>query len=113
MSVTLSPMPNIQSIKTQTIVDVIDVISEYLYNVSDERVENLLYNCREQLKIYQSYNYDDQYNESIITIFNMCHDMKIAYLLPPLFYSCLCEAYDNYTLNKYQMASLHGFTILV
>ena len=110
MSVTLSPMANIQPLKMQNIVD---EISKYLHNVSDERVENLLYNCREQLKIYQSYNYDEHYNASIITIFNMCHDMKIAYLLPPLFYSCLCEAYDNYTLNKYQMASLHGFTILV
>ena len=110
MRTILKTMPNIQPIKTQNIVD---VISKYLHNVSDERVENLLYNCREQLKIYQSYNYDKQYNSSVITIFNMCHDMKIAYLLPPLFYSCLCEAYDIYTLNKYQMASLHGFTILV
>lgn len=106
----LNTRPNTQLIKTQNIVD---EISKYLYNVSDERVENLLYNCREQIKIYQSYNYGDHYNSSIITIFNMCHEMKISYLFPPLFYSCLCEAYDNYTLKKYKMASLHGFTILV
>ena len=43
--------------------------------------KNLLYNCREHLKIYQSYNYANQYNSSVITIFKMCHDMKIAYLL--------------------------------
>ena len=91
---------------------IVNTIMAYFNTISDERIDNLIENCHTQLKIYQLCKSKNS-TESIIVIFNLCHEMKITYLLPPIFYSCLCEAYDDYTYTKYNIAKLHGFILLV
>jgi hypothetical protein len=94
--------------------EVVETICRYFHTITDERIDNLIQNSSEQVKKYQfSVNRDNrEYLDSIVVIFNICHQMKSSFILPPLFHSCICEAYDKYTFAKYKSAKMHGFTIL-
>lgn len=92
---------------------IVKVIVPYLRPLTYKGMQTILEFCRIQSAIFIKTDLNSDDNKiAREKIFTLCKKLKIAILLPPVFYDCVCEASDVISNEDLAEPMLFGCTIL-
>jgi hypothetical protein len=90
-----------------------NVIVPYLRQLSYNGVKNFVKFCRTQSIVFQNSDSNGAENKKVREIiFTLCMKLKIAPIMPNVFYHCVCEANDIIAKENLLEPVLFGCTIL-